>query len=134
MTENNPVRLRPDPLPVSAAAWEAHRQLKQKRSLNDMVEECHISLLSNDQYVAFLNGVYDEDCIEGSLAADNLEAAAMIRDEAVRRRISDLANKKKATIVKALNVVVRRYGWSRKERRQTVGGQIVAASGEPEAA
>jgi hypothetical protein len=62
--------------------------------------------------------------VEGSLAADNIMAAEMIRDKA-KAAGSELASEKLATISKALGVVQRRYGFSRKERRNMVRGEIV---------
>ena len=72
-----------------------------------------------------LDAVYDDEAVEGSLAADNLEAAAMIRDRAVKLGMTELADKKKATIAKALGVVLKRYELSRTERRNTVDGKVV---------
>jgi len=61
---------------------------------------------------------------EGSLAADNIGAAIMIRDNA-RELGLPLGDEKWATISKALGVVLRRYGLSRKERKNTVNGEVV---------
>ena len=47
-----------------------------------MVEEIHLMLYEDDDYQRFLYAVYDEQAIEGSLAADNIMAAGMIRDKA----------------------------------------------------
>jgi hypothetical protein len=86
--------------------------------------------------------VYDEDAIEGSLSMDNADAAEMIRayasegaevteDADGTRHVGDgardpyVAVKKKATLVKALGVVLRRYKNSRAERARRVGDEIV---------
>jgi hypothetical protein len=116
-------------LPTGTAAHLAHRKLKSKRTLNDLVEDVHLTLVEDPSYVAFLNAVFDEQAIEGSLAADNLEAAHMIRERA-KKIGSDLAREKKATIAKSLGIVMRRYEWSRKERRNMVAGEIVGENGD----
>jgi hypothetical protein len=70
--------------------------------------------------------VYDEQAVEGSLAADNVMAATMIREYA--KKVDEdhaLANEKLATISKALGVVLRRYEISRKERRNMIHGETV---------
>jgi len=62
------------------------------------------------------------------LALDNGEASRMIRERAAAAGDQRLASKKLATISKALNVVLRRYGIGRKERAREVAGQIVDMS------
>jgi hypothetical protein len=122
-------RLPYERLPTNTAAHLAHRKLKAKRTLNDLVEDIHLSLVEDGKYIGFLDAVYDEQAKEGSLAADNLEAAHMIREKAVKIN-SEIAKEKKATIAKSLNIVLRRYEWSRKERRNTVDGETVRTENE----
>ena len=83
-----------------------------------------ISVWEEDQFQTYLDAVYDEQAVEGSLAIDNVKAAELIREKAtaIGNRVSQ---EKLATIVKSLNVVLRRYGFSRNERRNLVGGKIV---------
>jgi hypothetical protein len=114
---------RPAPLPAKINQWE--RFIKQERTLNDMVEEIHRLLVDeSEDYRNYLEAVYDEDAVEGSLAADNTMAAMMIREKA-QTQGSEVAHKKLATISKALNIVMRRYHADRKRRRNTVGGEFV---------
>ena len=108
------------PLPSSVISMQAGRKTPFARLLNDMVDELHNKLFENDKYKTYLEGVWDEQCIEGSLAADNFKAAELIRDRAVKEN-SPVAREKLATIVKSLGIVLKRYGISRKERRHTVG-------------
>ena len=122
------VALKPLPpqLPETAGEFLAHRKLKGRRTLNDQVEDVHIALYDSDKgYTAFLYAVYDEQAVEGSLAADNFKAAELIRDKAKKMNNDELASQKLATIVKTLGVVLRRYGFSRKERRNMIGGEVV---------
>jgi len=116
----------PPALPARIEDWT--RYLKQKRTLNDHVEDVHRALLQGDQsdkYVAFLWAVSDGQAVEGSLAADNVEAARMIREYAKENGKVELMNEKLGPIVLALGVVLRRYHQSRKERRQMIDGQII---------
>ena len=113
----------PLPLPTTQEQWLADR--KVERTLNDLVEEVHKRLVEDEQYIAFLFATWDEQAVEGSLAADNLMAASVIRDLARKEDIAIVKDQKLATIAKSLNIVLRRYGKSRKERRNTVGGEIV---------
>jgi len=122
------VALKPLPpqLPETAGEFLAHRKLKGRRTLNDQVEDVHLALYDSDEgYRNFLYAVYDEQAVEGSLAADNFKAAELIREKAKKMGYEELGRQKLATITKALGVVLRRYGFSRKERRDTIGGEIV---------
>jgi hypothetical protein len=113
------------PVPRQMANWV--RKADLSRTINDLVEDIHTALVDkNGDYLKYLDAVYDEQAQEGSLAADNTLAAMMIRDEAKKRNVPRVADAKLATIVKSLNVVLRRYGVSRTERRNMVGGEIVS--------
>jgi hypothetical protein len=112
------------PLPQSIEEWERH--IKAERTLNDLVEDIHRLLVNDDpQYRAFLRAVYDAHAVEGSLAADNIMAAKIIRDKAKEIGSTEVAEEKLAIINLALGVVLRRYHASRKQRRNTVAGQEV---------
>jgi hypothetical protein len=96
------------------------RFLKADRSLNDHVEDVFIALTESDQnekFRAYLTATYPEHSQEGSLAADDFQAARMIREWADTHGRSELSGEKLTTIVKSLNVVLRRYRISRNERR-----------------
>jgi hypothetical protein len=118
----------PPALPESVSDLVQLRKSEAKRTLNDQVEEIHLALYDkHDKYTEYLYAVYDEQAVEGSLAADNFKAAEIIRDEARKRDNVEVARQKLATLVKCLNVVQRRYtGCSRKERRNMIGGQVLS--------
>lgn len=118
-------RLPVAPLPATVEAMLAQRRTTAGRTLNDYVEDLHVKLWSSAAYQQTLDAVYDEDAVEGSLAADNLMAAQMLRELARKESVPQVANRKLATIVKALNVVLRRYRLTRKERALTIGGQMM---------
>jgi len=115
------------PLPSSIDEWE--RVSKAERTLNDLVEEVHRVLVDDDKlgerYRSLLRAVYDAHAVEGSLAADNVLAAMMIRDKAAEMRSTEIVSEKLAIISMSLNVVLRRYKSSRKERRQMLAGEVV---------
>ena len=119
----------PNPLPVTVQDLEARRKVFHQPTLNDRVDAIHVRLWDNEQYRRFLDAVYDEDAVEGSLSADNLFAAMMIRDHAKNHDDPYVASKKAATIAKSLNVICRRYGIGRRERAREVAGQIIADNG-----
>jgi uncharacterized protein (UPF0128 family) len=119
------LHIAPPSLPSTVGEHLAHRRLKVQRTLNDYVEDVHLLLIENKDYLALISAVWDEHAVEGSLAADNIKAAEMIRDKAKKLDNHVLAKEKLATIAKALGVIMRRYGYSRKERRNMVGGVVV---------
>jgi hypothetical protein len=83
------------------------------RTVNDHVEAIHLGLIENAKYVAFLNAVDDEQAIEGTLMADGIMAALMIRKKAEELKIDAISNENLADIRTALRVVLRRYDVSR---------------------
>lgn len=120
----------PPPLPEKIEEWQ--RFLKAERTLNDLVEDIHRILVADEEvgstYRTLLRAVYDEQAKEGSLSADNIFAAMMIRNKARELdAVHELADQKAATISKALNIVMRRYHSSRKERRYMLEGEVVPA-------
>ena len=110
------------PLPADIKEWT--RFAKQERTLNDLVEDLHVELVEDEKYRALLRAVYDAHAVEGSLAADNVLAAQMIRNLA-KERNSEIQKEKLAVINMALGVVLRRYRASRKQRRNMVAGEEV---------
>ncbi len=123
----------PPQLPATLEKWE--RFIQTERTINDLVEDAHRALIKGEHsvdYRRFLWAVYDEQAVEGSLAADNIESARMIREWAAEADSHELAREKLATIAKALGVVLRRYHASRKERRQMVDGEVVPNDGGTE--
>ena len=100
-------------------------QEMQRDNINDEIESIHLRLLEDKKYCAYLHAVYDAQAIEGSLAADNVMAAMMIRDAARTTGNAKLADEKLGIIVNALNVVLRHHGDSRKQRCNMIGGQIM---------
>lgn len=95
------------------------------RTLNDLVEEMHLSLCEDEKYQSLLYAVHDSQAVEGSQAADNFAAASMIREKAKAKGSVVLMREKLHTINLALGVVLRRYGQDRKTRRNMIGGEIV---------
>jgi len=106
-------------LPKTVAQLIEQKKGKRQATLNDQVDQLHVLLWENQKYQAFLDAVYKEQAVEGDLKLDDAEAARMIRDEAKKQGNTYVAGQKLATIVNALNVVLRRYCISRRERRES---------------
>jgi hypothetical protein len=124
MTDTKIHQLPPN-LPVGPEAWLAVRKGEKKRTLNDEVESIHIRLSKDEDYTKYLYAVYDSQALEGSLSADNFMAATIIRREAQKIGNPVVASEKLATINQSLGVCLRRFSQSRKQRRNTIGGEIV---------
>lgn len=116
---------RPTPLPTTTEGLLKLRKTVKTRTLNDYVEECHVAIWEDMEYQKAIEAVYDEDAIEGSLSADDFLAANLIRKYAKDHNIVFVRDKKLATIVKAMKNVWKRYGITRKERKNTIGGETV---------
>lgn len=120
---------KPTPLPATVREFMSFRKNKSKRTLNDQIEEIHLQLYEkNDRYKELLEAVWDSDAVEGSLAIDNVMAAEMIREQAIKTSNVEVSRRKLDTIVKCLGVVLRRYGFTRKERRNTIAGEVLPNS------
>lgn len=123
------------PLPVTLDDWDAQRKSKVSRTINDLVEDIHRRLLSDPQrsadYQKLMAAIYDEQAVERKLIADDVLCAQMIREKASEDdTYVDLAKESLGAIMQAHQVVLRRYGQSRKDRRDTVGG-VRVPDGEP---
>ena len=113
---------RPEPLPATVTDLLAHRNKIAPRNLNDNVERLYLNLYADEDFQRYLDAVYSEDAQEGSLYADDLLAAKMIREHAAGAGADPyVAGKKLATIVRALYVVQARYDLTRKARAAKVG-------------
>ena len=124
------IQMKPAPLPATVEDLIARKTIKSAPSLNDDIERIHLILWDNAEYRRFHEAVFDEDTVEGSCTADNFEAATLIRTYAEGHdQFKYIAKKNKTTIVKSMNVVLRRYHMSRKERAMTVAGEVVPNNG-----
>lgn len=119
-TPGNKVVRHVRPVPARLEDWQ--RKLKTKRTLNDMAEDLHMGLVVDPEYLAWLDATSDAEAKEGSTKIDDVFAAKMIRDKAQALGISAVADETLAAVKDALGVVLRRYGQSRKQRRNTLGG------------
>lgn len=116
----------PPPLPANRTALEASRITGFEVNINDLVDGVHLILFDEDEvYKRFLYATHDAQAKEGSLSADNYSAAQIIRTYARQHGIAGIAEENLATISTALNVVLRRFGMSRKQRRNMVHGERV---------
>lgn len=106
-------------LPTTVSGLLDLRKTKNKQTLNDQIEVVHMDLWTKEEYRILLDAVYVEQAVEGSLIADDFLAATMIRKHAKETGNKYVAGQKLDTIRKCLGVVLRRFGISRKERRDT---------------
>lgn len=92
------------------------RERKKRAALINDVEAINLILWDDQEYLRLLAAMYDAQAVEGSLIIDNAMAAARIRKIA-KKNGSPLQWENLATISKFLNIVMRRYGQSREQRR-----------------
>src|SRR5262245_55423262 len=119
MTDANATMLRPmpPPLPATRADLLAGYKLKRRRNINDLVEEIIVKLWDNDEnFMKYVQAIYDSDAVEGSLEEDDVMAALIIRDVAKKEKQTEVMNKNLHTIKLAMKVGLRRFGVSRPER------------------
>jgi len=108
----------PRPLPTTVAELDTMRVIKRERDFNDAVEDLHRSLFPDPAYRALLEAVIPEQTVEGSIGADTICAAQMIREKADQMKIAMVKDAQLAVIAKSIGTVMRRYKTSRKQRRE----------------
>lgn len=126
------------PLPASMEELLSQYQLKEAPNINDAVRDIFFVLIKQSGFKTtdsdgdptfwgYLAAVRNDQAEEGSVSADNVMAAQMIRvyarDE--KHPVELVAPLRLHTITKALDVVTRRYNMSRKQRKNMIGGQPV---------
>ena len=119
---NSPLSLK---MPTTVTEWVAVRKGAPNRTDNDRVEDIHLKLVGNEKYQQYLEAYDDAESVEGTMSIDNVFAAQMIRNKAIEIGDTRIGSLKIRTIVRCLNVVLRRYRLSRKERANMIGGVIV---------
>lgn len=127
-------------LPVKMDDWV--RKLKSEPNLNDEVEAVIRALAAEDdqarweEFLAFRRATYDAHSVEGSMSVDNVQSAQLVREYAQEGsgRFSLVSREKLAVLVKSLNVVMKRYGFDRNTRRDSLGGELVGGDSSTSAA
>jgi hypothetical protein len=118
MTEATQLKVAP-PLPATRTDLLAGYKLKRRRSINDLVEEIVVKLWDNDEkFMKYVDAIYNEQAVEGSLDDDDTMAALIIRDTAERDKHAEVAAQNIRTIKLAMRVVLKRFGVSRPEREE----------------
>lgn len=119
MTQGTGPLKRPVPLPATRESLVAQYRLKRKRNINDYVEEILLKLWPEQSFMKYLDALYDSQAVEGSLEADDFEAARIIRQYAKDDNHSPLvAGENLTTIVRAMRVAQRRYNIGRQQREE----------------
>jgi len=119
MAEATQLRPAAPPLPATRADLLAGYKLKRKRSINDLVEEIIVKLWDHDEeFMKYVDAIYDEEAVEGSLEDDDTMAAQIIRNYAKKENHTEVAGKNLHTIKLAMRVGLRRFGIARPEREQ----------------
>lgn len=108
------------PVPRDVSGWEKSVPLF---NLNEAVRGVFWKILAGEtdiereDFLKYLDGIYDSQTIEGTLALDNAEAARIIRNTAKKLGQSRLGETKLDAVIKSLNHVLKRAGLARKDRR-----------------
>jgi len=97
-------------------------------NLNDSVNFLFRKLWATPDFYRYLVGVYDEQCVEGSRATDNVFAAVKIREAAIAEGDMFVGGQHIHSIVKSLNVVLRRYNLHPKQRMNVLNNEQVPAA------
>jgi hypothetical protein len=117
--------LRPAPpeLPATKSDLSALLRYKQRKTIIDYVMEINETLWEDPEYQKYLEAIFDEQAVTGSVDTDHFVAAQMIKAKAREMGMVQLQNEKEWAIVKALRRVLGRYEkMSLQERREIAMG------------
>ena len=106
------------PLPATRADFMARNIISRPKSLNDAVDNIVVKLLDDERFARFLAPAYPEQSVHGDLFLDDAELARMIIQEAAENDILLITETKLKGVIRAMNVALRRYSFSRKQRRE----------------
>ena len=115
------------PVPETVVELMNQRKSMRTRTLNDDVEDIHLRMWQEQDYRRYFGPIWREETIEGSFIDDDACVAQMVRKYARDHSFPIAGHANLASIRHSLHVVARRYGLSRKERQQLVGGHVVEA-------
>ena len=79
-------------LPATLQDLLKERKFQPKRTLNNYVDDIHQNLWENEAYQRLLWAVWTSETVEGSIIANDLEAARMQRNYAKENGISVVAS------------------------------------------
>lgn len=109
-------------LPATRQELLAKRKLKTDRSLLDRVEGFLVDLWENDEFRRFLATPDNDQAVEGSLIADKISAAGMLRAKAQKDGDEVVGHETLAVLAKKLDAVLRRFvDVSRADGRRLLG-------------
>jgi hypothetical protein len=112
-------------LPATRQELLASRALKQKRTINDLVEDIVVANWEDQDFIRFIGATKNKDAVEGSIRDDDVMAALYIRNKALKlgAGFTEVADATLLDIRHALTVALHRYRKTRADRRRSNGGQ-----------
>ena len=117
---DRPARPSVQSLPTDPVEWQKRNTLKRPKNLNDEIDAIVSNLMATDpKFQKFLEPAYPEDSIHGDLFFDDIELARIVLAHAQKPETKNVmvANTKLKGIHRAVQVVLRRYEATRKQRR-----------------
>jgi hypothetical protein len=123
---NSQLRPTPEPLPTNMDEALAHRRVETRLTINDQVDQIYRQICFQKEYQRLIFGIYDEQATDGRLEWDDYKAAVFIKNYAKDNGMPEVANESLTVIDRAHQTVLRRWGQSRKMRRNRVGDTNVA--------
>ena len=117
-----------EPLPATREELMARLKTKEDRTLNDYVYDIVLAIFDRPEFQKFWAATYDVAAVEGDLKLEDGKMAEQIKAYAVDHKIERVLPEKTYTIVKSMNVVLRKFDLDRKSRRLAVHVAIPPAS------
>jgi hypothetical protein len=113
-------KIRPIPrsrdLPANVTELEAGRITARTVSLLDEVEQAFLALFEEPEFKKYRDALEDDACVEGSVFADDICAAQMIRKKAEVLGLHQVEDADLTLLSQKLRAAERRFNVARKQR------------------
>lgn len=104
-------------LPANVTELLAQRVVKRTVTLLDEVEQAMTELFGEEQFKQYREALDNDNTVEGSVFADDICAAQMIRKKAEEMGLRQIAEADLTTISQKLRAAERRFNASRRQRK-----------------
>ena len=120
-------------LPANVTDLLAQRVVKRTVTLLDEVEQAMTAIYDEPQYMRFREAIDNGDAVEGSIFADDIVSAQMIRKKAEVLGLHQVEEADLTLIAQKLRAAERRFNASRKQRKNAPETPPAAPASEAEA-
>ena len=123
MAKSKGMQVLPPALPTTAADFLTHRKSKAGLSNIDRAEALLLAIVNggNDMFQKYIEAVYDQQSVEGSIKIDHTVASQIMRQHAIETGDTIFGALNLKEVGHNLNAALKRFSLDRTTRRKSVG-------------